>query len=257
MDERKNVDTSHWAEYYPQAYEKQASSYHVKRFGSKRGRYDLFETTEQLQYLMQELNLESRALKALDVACGTGKVSIPLALRGATVTCLDASEGMLQQCYQRAVDNQVEQKILLKRANAEQMPFDAGSFDFAISTRFLHLFPISNYPGFINEMIRVVKPGGHVVVEIKNKYYGLVVGLVRQCTQKWRGKIVTTAMSIGEIRRLQDRLIGGRITRVSGCQLPHAQWFPLNSYAAGVLRKLSRTVLSPVSFLYFVVIQKD
>ncbi len=257
MNSHKDADTSDRAESCPEAYEKMAGSYHAKRFGSRRGRYDLSETMHHLQYLMQELNLGARTLNVLDVACGTGKVSIPLAEWGANVTCFDASQGMLQQCCQRAVDNQVEHNCLPKRGNAEQLPFETGWFDFAISTRFLHLFPLSSYPIFINEMIRVVRPDGYVVVEIKNRYYGLVAGLVRYWRQTWQGKIATSSMSLSEIQRLQNQLVCGRITRISGCQLPKAQWFPSESYAAAVLRRLARTVLSPISFFYFVVIRKE
>jgi len=85
----------------PQIYEEISVKYHDDRFFSKFGIYDIQETTILIHEIFKELNLAPRGLKVMDVGCGTGKISLPIAKLGPEVVCLDASEGMLAQCYQR------------------------------------------------------------------------------------------------------------------------------------------------------------
>ena len=49
-----------------------------------------------------------RGMKVLDVACGTGNLSIPAARLGAKVTGVDIAPNLLQQARQRATAKNVE-----------------------------------------------------------------------------------------------------------------------------------------------------
>lgn len=97
----------------------------------------------------------------LDVACGTGVLSRTLAERvgeNGSVIGLDVNEGML------AVANRASPKIEWKQGNAEDLPFEDDSFDGVVSQFALMFF--DNRQKAIQEMMRVLKPGGQMAVAV-------------------------------------------------------------------------------------------
>ena len=99
-----------------------------------------------------------RGQRVLDVACGTGVVSITAALVGAKVTGADLTPELLAQAKENAGIAGVD--IDWREADVERLPFDDASFD-AVLSQFGHIFaprPIIA----IHEMLRVLKPGGTI-----------------------------------------------------------------------------------------------
>ena len=94
--------------------------------------------------------------RALDVATGTGDLAIALAARGAEVVGSDFSEGMLERARGKSPDVRWEQ------ANALELPYERDSFDAATVGFGARNF--SDLAGGLAEMVRVVRPGGRVVV---------------------------------------------------------------------------------------------
>ena len=94
--------------------------------------------------------------RALDVATGTGDLAIALARRGGEVVGSDFSEGMLERARAKSTDVRWEQ------ANALALPYDDDSFDAATVGFGARNF--SDLPRGLAEMVRVVRPGGRVVV---------------------------------------------------------------------------------------------
>ena len=99
-----------------------------------------------------------RGLKGevLDVACGTGDMAVSLVERGCTVTGVDISEEML------AIARQKAPIVTFMIADAEHLPFPDASFD-AVTCA----FGVRNFVHLeqgLNEMLRVLKPGGQLVV---------------------------------------------------------------------------------------------
>ena len=99
-----------------------------------------------------------RGLKGevLDVACGTGDMAVSLVERGCTVTGVDISEEML------AIARQKSPIVTFMIADAEHLPFPDASFD-AVTCA----FGVRNFVHLeqgLNEMLRVLKPGGQLVV---------------------------------------------------------------------------------------------
>ena len=94
----------------------------------------------------------SGARKVLDVACGTGDVSIALSKKGLDVTGVDISRNMLAIAKVKAPD------ITFTYGDASALPFDEGSFDSVTIA-----FGIRNFdkrPDCIRDILRVLKPGG-------------------------------------------------------------------------------------------------
>src|SRR5437016_2912132 len=96
--------------------------------------------------------------RVLDVACGTGVVSITAARLGAQATGLDLTPELLQRARENARISQVE--VEFHEGDAESLPFADASFDVVLS-QFGHIFaPRPNVA--IGEMLRVLKPGGTI-----------------------------------------------------------------------------------------------
>jgi SAM-dependent methyltransferase len=107
----------------------------------------------------------------LDVGTGTGADAIACAKRfDVEVVGADASEAMIKEATRRGLTQAV-------RADAHALPFPADSFDGAWADRtFQHLAdPVTA----LGEMVRVVKPGGSIVV-VDPDYATQVVAIADQ-----------------------------------------------------------------------------
>ena len=100
----------------------------------------------------------------LDVATGTGDVAILTAkmLKPAKITGIDISEGMLDVGRKKIADLCLTQTIELVSGDSEKINFPDNNFD-AITVA----FGVRNYQNLekgLQEMYRVLKPGGKLVV---------------------------------------------------------------------------------------------
>ena len=96
----------------------------------------------------------------LDVAAGSGALSIPAARLGARVLATDQSPRMLQLLEARAANEglSIETRVM----DGHALELDDNSFDIAGSQFGVMLFP--DMPKGIREMARVVKRGGRVLM---------------------------------------------------------------------------------------------
>jgi SAM-dependent methyltransferase len=99
-------------------------------------------------------------IELLDVATGSGNVSIPAARLGARVTALDLTPKLLEAQRARAAAASVE--IELIEGDAEELPFDDGSFDRVTSCFGVMFAPRQKLAA--EELVRVARPGGRIVV---------------------------------------------------------------------------------------------
>lgn len=94
--------------------------------------------------------------RVLDVACGTGVVSVSAARCGARVSGLDLTPELLERARENAAVSELEIEFL--EGDAEALPFANEAFDVVLS-QFGHMFaPRPDVA--IAEMLRVLKPGG-------------------------------------------------------------------------------------------------
>lgn len=113
----------------------------------------------EAEKFVSRLGLKS-GMKVLDVACGTGNVSIPAARTGANVTGLDIAPNLLQQARKRAESEGL--KIEFIEGDAERLPHDAGHFD-VVTSMFGAMF--APRPEVVaSELARVCRPGGLIAM---------------------------------------------------------------------------------------------
>jgi SAM-dependent methyltransferase len=112
-------------------------------------------TTEPAAHLVQHAGIQA-GQRVLDIACGTGVVSVTAARRGARVTALDLTPELLAVARLNAGIAAVD--VDWHEGDVEALPFEAGAFDVVVS-QFGHMFaPRPDVA--IGEMLRVLKPGG-------------------------------------------------------------------------------------------------
>lgn len=85
-------------------------------------------TLGECDFIEKELNF-NKALKILDVGCGTGRHAIELSQRGYSVTGIDLSESLLIKAREKAAEKNLN--IDFQRHDARNLPFEK-QFDIAI-----------------------------------------------------------------------------------------------------------------------------
>ncbi|MFC4456514.1 class I SAM-dependent methyltransferase [Deinococcus sonorensis] len=97
----------------------------------------------------------------LDVATGTGNTALVVAPHVAHATGIDVSPKMLDQARLRAAQEGVT-NVSFQAGSAEQLPFADGSFTLVTSRHAPHHF--RDVPAFLQEVHRVLRPGGRFVL---------------------------------------------------------------------------------------------
>jgi ubiquinone/menaquinone biosynthesis C-methylase UbiE len=176
--------------------------------------YDKYAGTYMLpeyQYFVHKiLRQGTRTGKVLDVGTGSGRLAIQLAGAKGTdfdITALDISKSMLQAARINAKKAGVEDKIKFVLASASSLPFADASFDLVVSYASLHHWLQPEQ--VINEIQRVVKPGGTVIIRDNRRIYGdkaweFLVWLITRFMSKARRdnwhKVILSSYTIPEVK---------------------------------------------------------
>jgi ubiquinone/menaquinone biosynthesis C-methylase UbiE len=106
--------------------------------------------------------------RILDLACGVGRVLVPLAKKGAHVFGIDNSNKMLKISADNVKSAGVEENVQLKKSDAANLPFVDNSFDVVICVGLLeHLPELIRYK-VLSEISRVIKRRGILLLTITN-----------------------------------------------------------------------------------------
>src|SRR4026209_2072371 len=99
-------------------------------------------------------------MKVLDVACGTGNLSLPAARLGANVTGVDIAPNSLEQARAKAAAAGLD--IKFDEGDADALSYEDASFD-AVVTMYGAMF--APRPDIVAaELKRVCKPGGFIAM---------------------------------------------------------------------------------------------
>lgn len=123
-------------------------------------RHDTPWTTELARRALAHVPVE-QGTRFLDVASGSGGLALAAAERGARVTATDLSPRMLELLRARA-DVVVPDAVTTRVMDGHALELGDDAFDVAASQNGVSVFP--DMGRGIAEMVRVTRPGGHVVV---------------------------------------------------------------------------------------------
>lgn len=161
------------------AYNVAAADYDETRYESAEGRF--FNDIEV--DILRDWLRPSAGVKILELPAGTGRLAVPLAATGATVVGGDISENMLRVAHEKKLREGVSHAHFAQ-VNGLALPFADNTFDAVTSFKFFHLVPNELKRSFIQEMARVTKAGGTVVIEFNSPYYGGALAFYRYYFRK-------------------------------------------------------------------------
>ena len=133
-----------------------------KMFDDVANRYDFLNDllslgrTKAWRRVVTSIIAPKPGMKILDIAAGTGASSRPLVDKGAEVTALDFSQGMIEQGRKQ------NKNIKFVQGDALKLPFEENSFD--VTTISFGLRNTSSTEIALKEALRVTKVGGRIVV---------------------------------------------------------------------------------------------
>ena len=184
---------------------------HWTRFWRERAAIDeVYPTAGQVaERILEEGPVEGT--RVLEVGAGSGRDSVTLAERGATVVLLDYSMASLEVA--RDVAHRSGVRPLLVRADALRMPFREGTFDTVFHQGLLEHF--RDPMPLLRENVRALKRDGVLVVDVPQRYH---LYTAMKHTLIAMGKWFAgweTEFTIGQLTRLMTRA-GVRVTRRYG-----------------------------------------
>jgi ubiquinone/menaquinone biosynthesis C-methylase UbiE len=113
---------------------------------------------------MLELAGEVAGRRILDAGCGSGPLFAALRDKGAVMTGIDKSAGMLQLARRRLGDDADLQVAEL----GSRLPFPDGTFDDVMASLVLHY--LEDWGPALAELRRVLKPGGRLIVSVDHPF---------------------------------------------------------------------------------------
>lgn len=107
--------------------------------------------------------------RILDAGCGSGPLSAALRDRGAVVTGIDSSAGMLALARRRLGDDAALHLADLR----DRLPFADGAFDDVVASLVLHY--LEDWGPVLAELRRVLRPGGRLIASVDHPFVAYTI----------------------------------------------------------------------------------
>jgi ubiquinone/menaquinone biosynthesis C-methylase UbiE len=122
-------------------------------------------TRSELAYISRLLN---KGTRVLDLACGYGRFSIPLAEMGYLVNGIDITPIFIDRAKEEARRRNL--RIEFRVGDMRNIPYREASFDYVICmwNAFSEITIESEQIRTIHEIYRVLKRGGLAIIEVRN-----------------------------------------------------------------------------------------
>jgi ubiquinone/menaquinone biosynthesis C-methylase UbiE len=148
--------------------------------------------------------IDIRGKKILEIGAGTGRDSFPLIENGADVYQLDYAENSLKILRQIAEQRNLHPHIV--GGDAFALPFEENTFDVVFHQGLLEHFSRARAEKLLRENIRVLKPGGLLLVDVPQRYHlYTIVKHILIAANKWFAGW-ERSFSLLELRRLMNSM---------------------------------------------------
>ena len=158
-------------------------------------------------------------MRVLDVAAGSGALSIPAARTGAEVLATDISPTMVERLEARAREEGLS-SLEVRVMDGHALELGDDSFDIAGSQFGVMLFP--DLPQGVSELARVTKPGGHVLLVTMGppheiEFLGFFLEAVKSAVPGFSGlpkDPLPLAFQVADPERLRGELVDAGLSAV-------------------------------------------
>jgi 2-polyprenyl-3-methyl-5-hydroxy-6-metoxy-1,4-benzoquinol methylase len=186
-------------------------------------------------------------LRAVDVGCGNGAYTEAIAADASCVVGVDIERGWLAAFRRRRPDEAV--RVPLAQCTAEHLPLAGDCFDVAFCIETLE--HVRDERQALEELFRVLRSGGHLVLTVPNKWYlfethGMAVGPItgnRVPFVSWLPRCIHSRIAAARIyqKRDVDALLraAGFVDVRMDCVMP-----PLDKLGSRRLRTVLRTAVA-------------
>lgn len=125
------------------------------------------QRAEAVLAYVDSINLPADA-RVLEIGCGAGRLSAALASRGFHVQAIDVTDEMVEATARTARQFGVADRVRVARGDVHALGFSNATFDLVLAIGVLEWTPTLTAP--LAEMTRVAKRGGHVIVNVDNRW---------------------------------------------------------------------------------------
>lgn len=148
---------------------------------------------------------------AADIGAGRGFITEGLVRKGLRVIAVDRSKAMLAQIRRKYGKNR---NIKYRAGTARKIPMRANTVDYVFANMFLHHVDVP--PSAIDEMVRILKPGGKLVItdlrehnfaSLKTKHHDYWLGFKCDDVRRW---LNNTGRKMSWLRALARLVVHGR-----------------------------------------------
>jgi SAM-dependent methyltransferase len=148
-------------------------------FGTLYDAVPAYSARGDVAFYLEEAARVGASSAVLEVGCGTGRLTLPLARAGHEVTGIDQSPAMLARARTKLADapRDVRARVTLLELDARRMELPAGAtFDVAIVPfRVMqHLLAIEDQLDVLTRVRERLRPGGRLVFDVFNPSYPLM-----------------------------------------------------------------------------------
>jgi ubiquinone/menaquinone biosynthesis C-methylase UbiE len=157
---------------------------------------------EEALRLAAQLELDPGS-NVLEIGCGGGLLTLRLAGRGYNVTAVDRVRASLDLVRERAARSGLRKRITASVGDVHSLDYRDGMFDLVFA---LGVIPWLHSPEIaLNEIVRVLKPGGHAVITVDNRLrlnylldprFNPLVAPAREVIRRWLERLGLRTASV-------------------------------------------------------------
>lgn len=197
-----------WASLSKAANVSRRSEFYYEEIGADFDRFMSAYDVERRAAVIADLFPAWQPTRSLEVGCGTGAITRTFRHRVTDLVVSDLSERLAQETA--AANNAIG-----RAEDAANLSFDDGSFDLVITSECVEHLP--DPPRAVGELLRVLKPGGQLILTTPNRLWlPLVLLAQRLRIRRFRGN--ESFLGTRELRSCVTAA-GGEVLRHTGCHL--------------------------------------